>query len=282
MTSRLEETVKGGEYHIPDVVTKLMQQDANRPAACWPFIAERYVWGEIVFQSLLNVGRGLVPSTRDDCVAVFERATGRIRNTLNNSGDRVDGPHTLDVELGHRHECAVLVRINERIEDPQLIPLQVPFDGIWWAVPSLVRLERFQEFQNVKRQEVVRDHLSLPRHELRGLVVDRELKPSLVNNLGSARMLEGDCIDEVVEGRAEVYQTVADQRGEFVGRRDGSVQDNPIGPVGGGVIRHWIVLTDKTIRLHIEKPADTVVDLLKMFVRPTELAPLGHCLGLDR
>jgi hypothetical protein len=277
MTDRLEETAKGGEYHIPDVLADMVQQEPNRPTACWPFFAERYVWGEITLQTLLSVGRVGVPSVREDYIAVFVRADDGNRRESRRSRKHIQ---RLNVKLGDRHECAVLVRINEGVENPQCVPRQMPFEGRWFSVPTLIRLERFQEAQDITRKKF--DDLSLPRTELSGIVIDGELERPLVGKVVGSGVFERNIVNEVVEGRAEIAKAVPDQRRKFGGRSDRRVHDELIEKFGSGVIRFWLVLTDKTIRLHVEKPADTVVDVLKMFVRPTELAPLGHCLGLNR
>lgn len=280
MTDRPEMGVEGLEYLIPDVLANVMEQEANRPTACWPFFAERYVWGEAVFEAHFHIGRVGMRGERKDYIAVFERTADRNRGVGGRAGELRQDAHRVDEDLGNGHECAVFVRINEGVQGPQCVLCEMPVKGRWFLVPSLVRLKVFKQTEDFVGEEG--ENLTLPPSELPVIVVDGELKRPLVGEVVGSRVFEGDVVDEMVEGRAKVAEAIPDKRGEFGRGQDGRVQDKLKETVWMGVWRFWLVVTDKTIRLHIEKPTDAVIDGLKVFVRPTELAPLGHCLGLNR
>jgi len=82
----------------------------------------------------------------------------------------------------------------------------------------------------------------------------------------------------MVQTGSQIGQAVTYKRGEcegWVGRRvDDDTAFDPTAYAERGL---RLVLTDKAIGLHLQKPFDCQPDYFEVFVRSTKLSPMGHC-----
>jgi hypothetical protein len=203
------EPAQGRENAVNDVVMDECESEGNRhtPELLWDSLAEAYADGRCGLHVHFRASFVKAGIAGDWCAA-FNQAEDRF-DVVNG---QVVGHEKGHAQLREKNNMGqtVLVLVRKLVKLPQRTAAELP--------PSVVRLQTLDDCLRGWRDAP--DHVLVFARELGTIAEDRESRLTLdVGRDSPAVMGEGQFVDEVVEGSAEVVDTVPDDEAEFSGWR---------------------------------------------------------------